>query len=48
MWLRKKKLKSLIRFHSANKIDNYNRGGRKGKKKKKNKNPKESTEHVKT
>ena len=27
----KKKLKSLIRFHSANKIDNYNRRG-KGKK----------------
>ena len=28
MWLRKtkKELKSLIRFHSANKIDNYNRG----------------------
>ena len=24
MWLRKKKLKSLIRFHSANKMDNYN------------------------
>jgi len=35
MWLRKKKLKSLIRFHSANKIDNYSRGG-----KKKEKNPK--------
>ena len=34
MWLRKKKLKSLIRFHSANKINNYNRGGKKGKKKK--------------
>ena len=36
MWLRKKrfkkKLKSLIRFHSANKIDN-NRGGKKKKKK---------------
>ena len=29
-----KKLKSLIRFHSANKINNYNRGARKGKKKK--------------
>ena len=42
---KKKKLKSLIRFHSANKIDNYNRGGKKGKKKKKN--PKESTEQVK-
>ena len=33
---RKKKLKSLIRFHSANKIDNYNRG-REEKKKKKSK-----------
>ena len=32
MLLRKKKLKSLIRFHSANKIDNYNRGGKKEKK----------------
>ena len=30
----KKYLKSFIRFLSANKIDNYNRGGRKGKKKK--------------
>ena len=29
---KKKKLKSLIRFHCANKIDSYNRGGRKGKK----------------
>ena len=28
----KKKLKSLIRFHSANKIDNYNRGGIKRRK----------------
>jgi len=29
MWLRagKKKLKRLIRFHSSNKIDDYNRGG---------------------
>ena len=35
MTLRKKKLKSLIRFHSANKIDNYNRGGEKKKKKSK-------------
>ena len=36
MWLRKKKkLKSLIRFHSANKI-NYNRGGIKRKKIQKN------------
>ena len=32
----KKKLKSLIRFHSANKIDNYNRGGG-GEKEKRNK-----------
>ena len=40
----KKKLKSLIRFHNANKIDNYNRGRGKGKKEK---NPKESTEQVK-
>ena len=31
-WKKTKKLKSLIRFHSANKIDNYNRGG--GEKKK--------------
>ena len=35
----KKKLKSLIRFYSANKIHNYNGG--KG-------DPKESTEQVKT
>jgi len=43
-----KKLKNLIRFHSANKIDNYNRGGKEKRKKKKRKNPKESTEQVKT
>jgi len=44
---KKKKVKRLIRFHSANKIDNYNRKGEiKGKRKKKN--PKESTEQVKT
>ena len=36
-----KKLKSLIRFHSANKIDNYNRGREKGK------NPKEYKEQAK-
>ena len=42
MWLREKKLKSLIRFHSANKIDD-NGGGIKGKK-----NPEVSTEQVKT
>ena len=43
MWLRKKKLQSLIRFQSDNKIDNYNKG-----EKKKEKNLKESTEQVKT
>jgi len=32
----KKKLKSLIRFHSANKINNYNREGEKEKKRRKN------------
>ena len=42
----KKKLKSLIGFLSANKID-YNRGGKKGKREKR-KNPKASTEQVKT
>ena len=37
MWQKKKekKLKSLVRFHSANKIHNYNWGGIKGKKRKK-------------
>ena len=35
----KEKLKSLIRIHDVNKINNYNRGGG---------NPKESTEQVKT
>ena len=30
---KKKKLKNLIRFHSGNKIDNYNGGGGEGKKK---------------
>ena len=30
-----KKFKSLIKFHSANKIDNHNRGGKKGKKNRK-------------
>ena len=39
---KKKIIKSLIRFHSANKTDNYNSDG--GKKKK---NPKEPTEQVK-
>ena len=42
---RKKKLRSLARFHSANKIDNYNRGGKKEEEKK---YPNESTEQVKT
>jgi len=46
----KKKFQSLIRFHSVNKIKNYNVvGGGEGKeKKKKMSNPKESTEQVKT
>ena len=48
---KRKKLKSLIRFHNANKIDSYNyRGGKKGQKKNKEikeKNHKESTEQVK-
>ena len=43
----KKKLKSLIGFLSANKINNYNRGG-KEKEKEKEKNSKVSTEQVKT
>ena len=34
---KEKKLKSLIRFHSADKMDNYKRGGKKGGKKKKKK-----------
>ena len=34
MWLRKKKLKSLIGFLSANKINNYNREGKMGEKRK--------------
>ena len=38
---KKRKLKSLIGFHSADKIDNYNRGGEKGIKK-------ESEEELKT
>ena len=41
----KKKLKTLVKFHCANKIDNYNRAGKKGEKKK---NPNESTEQIKT
>ena len=42
----KQKLKSLIRFHSANEGGAGGRGM--GKKKKKKNNPKESTEQVKT
>ena len=38
-WEKKKNLRSLVIFHSANKIDNYNRGGE---------NPRESTGQVKT
>ena len=34
-WGKRKKFKNLIRFHSANKIDNYNRRGKKRKEKKK-------------
>ena len=37
---KKKKLKNLVGFLSANKIDNYHRGRQRGK------NPKESTEQV--
>ena len=46
MWLRekKKKLKNMIRFHSANKIDNY---GARGGGEKRKKNAKESKEQVK-
>ena len=48
----KKMLKSLIRFHSANKINNYKgeqQQQRRGKgEKKKRKKSKESTEQVKT
>ena len=39
-----KKIKSLIGFLSANKIDNYNGAGGRGKKRK---NPKESTKKIK-
>ena len=38
MWLRKKKkLKSLVRFDSANEIDNYNKGREKKKNEKESK-----------
>ena len=36
-WEKKKTLKSLIRFHSANKINNYSSGGCEGGKKRKTK-----------
>ena len=40
--------KSLIRFHSSNKIDNNNRGGKEGeKKKKKIQNNLQKSEHKK-
>ena len=42
----KKKLKSLIIFHTANKTDSYNREENKGNTKEKN--SKESTEQIKT
>ena len=42
----KKKVQNLIGDLSANKINNYNRGGKGGTKRKNN--PKESTEQVKT
>ena len=42
-------LKSLIRFHSASKIDNYSREGEKVKKKKRERErKKKSIEQVKT
>ena len=42
MWQKRKELKSLIRFHRANKMNNRGGGG------KEKQNPKESTEQVKT
>ena len=45
---KKKMLKSLIRFHGANKINNYNGGWGWRKGKNKEKNSKESIEQVKT
>ena len=44
----KKQVKSLIRFHSASKVNNYNRRGEKKKKKKKEKSPQRIIEQVKT
>ena len=41
-------LKNLIRFHNANKIDKYNRGGDKGKRKKNiQKKPQNKSKHKK-
>jgi len=42
----KKELKSLIRFHNANKMDNYNGGEGEGvkRRKRREKNPKQTTE----
>ena len=48
VWLKKKTLKSLIRFHGANKIENYNGGCGEENDKKEKRIPKETTEHVKT
>ena len=42
MWLRKKKLKSLIGLVSANKINNYNRAGEVGRRRRKRKRKKKS------
>ena len=49
MWLRKKKkkLKSLIRSHSANKTDNYNKGGKKEKGEKSKRNYKSKNKNDK-
>ena len=44
---RKKKLKSLVRVHSANKIDNRGGGG-KGKKRKKSKRIYRTIENIRT
>ena len=41
----KKKLRSLIRFHSANKMNNYNTGGKRRKKKKIQKNLQNQSKH---
>ena len=42
---RKKKLRSLIRFHSANKMNNYNMGGKRRKKKKIQRNLQNQSKH---